>query len=291
MNSSPLRYPGGKAKIASFVKMLIENTGNSHPVYMEPFAGGAGVAIELLLQDEVDEIVINDYDKAIYSFWRAVTKESDKLLDLIERTPVNIEVWRQQKEIYMNQNSRYSLELAFATFFLNRTNRSGILKAGPIGGVEQNGNYLIDARYNKTALIERIEKIVSKKKRIRVTNKEANSFIENIIPDYESGFVYFDPPYFHKGPELYKNFFSEKDHQILAKKIIDNVKCDWIVTYDFTKEIIKLYEEYETKKFDLNYSVVNGRRKSEILVLKKADYINDTVMQLNKVNLRNLDDE
>ena len=52
-----------------------------------------------------------------------------------------------------------------------------------------------------------------------------------------------------------------------------------------------LYEEYETKKFDLNYSVVNGRRKSEILVLKKADYINDTVMQLNKVNLRNLDDE
>lgn len=131
MNSSPLRYPGGKAKIASFVKMLIENTGNRHPVYMEPFAGGAGVAIELLLQDEVDEIVINDYDKAIYSFWRAVTKESDKLLDLIERTPVNIEVWRQQKEIYMNQNSRYSLELAFATFFLNRTNRSGILKAGP----------------------------------------------------------------------------------------------------------------------------------------------------------------
>ena len=291
MNSSPLRYPGGKAKIAPFIKMLIANTGNNHPVYIEPFAGGAGVAIELLLKDEVEEIVINDYDKAIYSFWRAVIKESDKLLDLIEKTPVNIEEWKKQKEIYLNESHKYSLDLAFATFFLNRTNRSGILKAGPIGGFDQTGNYLIDARYNKQELIQRIEKICSKKKRIKVTNKEVISFIDNVIPKYENGFVYFDPPYFHKGPELYKNFFVEKDHQVLARKIIDEVCCDWIVTYDYTDKIVQLYEAFETKKFDLNYSVVNGRKKSEILVLKDAKYINETVMKLNKINLRDLGDD
>ena len=196
MNSSPLRYPGGKGKIAPFIKMLIKNTGNQNPVYIEPFAGGAGVAIELLLQDEVDEIVINDYDKAIYSFWRALIHESNRLLDLIEKTPVSIEEWRKQKDIYLNEGHNYSIELAFATFFLNRTNRSGILKAGPIGGFDQKGNYLIDARYNKKELIQRMEKICNQKKRIKVTNKEVISFIDNVIPKYEKGFVYFDPPYY-----------------------------------------------------------------------------------------------
>ncbi len=291
MNSSPLRYPGGKGKIAPFIKMLIKNTGNQNPVYIEPFAGGAGVAIELLLQDEVDEIVINDYDKAIYSFWRALIHESNRLLDLIEKTPVSIEEWRKQKDIYLNEGHKYSIELAFATFFLNRTNRSGILKAGPIGGFDQKGNYLIDARYNKKELIQRMEKICNQKKRIKVTNKEVISFIDNVIPKYEKGFVYFDPPYYHKGPELYKNFFSEKDHQILAKKITESVKCDWIVTYDLTDEIVRLYQDYDTKKFDLNYSVVNGRKKSEILVVKKPEYINGKIKTNNKINLRELYEE
>ena len=141
MNYSPLRYPGGKTKIAPMVKLLIEKSGMKNVTYVEPFAGGAGVSLELLFSGEVDHIVINDYDKAIYSIWRAIIDNTNQFVELIENTEVSIDEWYRQKNIYTNQSNRYSVELAFATFFLNRTNRSGILAAGPIGGYEQNGAF------------------------------------------------------------------------------------------------------------------------------------------------------
>lgn len=171
MNYSPLRYPGGKTKIAPMVKLLIEKSGMKNVTYVEPFAGGAGVSLELLFSGEVDHIVINDYDKAIYSIWRAIIENTNQFVDLIENTEVSIDEWYRQKNIYTNQSNRYSVELAFATFFLNRTNRSGILAAGPIGGYAQNGNYLIDARYNKEELINRILRI-AKYRMIHVCNHE-----------------------------------------------------------------------------------------------------------------------
>ena len=148
-NYSPLRYPGGKSKLAPFVSLAIKKANLQNPVYIEPFAGGAGTALELLFNGIVDEIVINDYDKAIYSMWRAILTNTRKFIYFIENTPLNDVEWRKQKKIYTTQNKKYSIELGFATFYLNRTNRSGILSAGPIGGHNQTGNYLIDARFNK----------------------------------------------------------------------------------------------------------------------------------------------
>ena len=289
MNRSPLRYPGGKGKISSFIKALIENTNQDNSIYIEPFAGGAGVALDLLLSDNVESIVINDYDKAIYSFWRAIKEDAEQLLNLIDNTPVTLQEWYNQKNIYQEFNKKYSIELAFATFFLNRTNRSGILKAGPIGGKYQDGKYKLDARFNKSNLTKRIEDIVKNKKRIKVYNKESLVFVKEIIPQYKNGFVYFDPPYFHKGQALYKNFFEYEDHKHLAKQIQETVDCEWIVTYDYTKEMIDLYRQYPTMLFDLSYSAVNGRKKSEILVMKDDKYINDMVMKNNNINLRRLE--
>jgi DNA adenine methylase len=180
---SPLRYPGGKGKLAPFMGLMINKMNIQNGTYIEPFAGGAGVALMLLMEGYVDNIVINDYDKAIYSVWRAIVSEPENLIDRILHTPIDIEEWKKQKEIYVGQNSKYSLDLAFATFFLNRTNRSGILKGGPIGGFEQTGNYGIDARYNAEKLVERICAIAKYKKNIKVYNKEIVSFIENIL-DY-----------------------------------------------------------------------------------------------------------
>lgn len=288
MNKSPLRYPGGKAKLSNFIAELLFNSGQKD-VYIEPFAGGAGVALDLLLSDRVQNIVINDYDKAIYSFWRAVLNDTEELIDKIKQTPVTIEQWEMQKDIYLNRNSKYSIDLAFATFFLNRTNRSGILKAGPIGGRKQDGNYKIDARYNKAELIKRIETISKNKKRIKLYNKEIISFIHGVISKYDEAFVYFDPPYYNKGPELYRNFFTREDHSNLAKIIQEDVKCEWIVTYDLTDEIIDLYRDCEKRKFDISYSAVNGRRKSEVLILKNCQYISN-FNKPDKINLRNLDE-
>lgn len=265
---SPLRYPGGKTKLFPLIKLLINKANIINGTYIEPFAGGSGVALSLLMDDVVDTIVINDYDKAIYSFWRTLTDDTNKLIRLIRNTPISVEEWKRQKDIYSNNNKRYSAELGFAAFYLNRCNHSGILKAGPIGGYGQAGNYQIDARFNKENLIDRIYKIASKKSQIVVYNKEIRSFIVNYIPKYKNNsFIYFDPPYYKKGEELYKNFFVPKDHSDIADLISKNIDCFWLVTYDDVKEIKKLYDNYEYKKFDLNYSLANTGKASEIMLV------------------------
>lgn len=267
MNYSPLRYPGGKSKIAPFVSLLIEKCNIGECTYVEPFAGGAGVALSLLFEGTVTDIVINDYDKAIYSMWRAILDETKAFINLVHTTPLTIDEWKIQKKIYTNKNNKYSLELGFATFYLNRTNRSGILAAGPIGGFDQTGNYLIDARYNRESLVKRIEKIAAHKNHIHLYNKDIESFIKNYLPKYQqNAFIYFDPPYYNKGKELYKNFFAHKDHRRISK-LIKELNCYWMVTYDDVDEICELYKDCECKQFDLNYSVANSGKKSEIMFL------------------------
>lgn len=287
---SPLRYPGGKGKLAPFMGLMINKMNIQNGTYIEPFAGGAGVALMLLMEGYVDNIVINDYDKAIYSVWRAIVSEPENLVDRILHTPVDIEEWKKQKEIYVGQNSKYSLDLAFATFFLNRTNRSGILKGGPIGGFEQTGNYGIDARYNAEKLVERIRAIAKHKKHIKVYNKEIVSFIEHVLPSYgQNTLTYFDPPYFKKGPELYKNFFDKEDHAKIARLILSGVPGNWIITYDDTPEIIELYKQQCIRRYDLNYSVANTGKSSEVIVFNDDKFCPTNQELLNQeinINLR-----
>lgn len=287
---SPLRYPGGKGKLSSFMEMMIKKTGHEGGTYIEPFAGGAGIALELLEKNVVSEIVINDYDKGIYSFWRAVLTETDRFIKEIENIPITLDEWDRQRHICLNEDSRYSFELGFATFFMNRTNRSGIIKGGVIGGRKQTGKWKIDARFNKMNLIERINNIADNKDSIHLYNKEIESFIENYLPKYENNaLVYFDPPYFNKGKQLYLNYFNYDDHKRIEKVINQTVNCDWIITYDDVPEIADLYSKHPLKRYDLNYSVASKRKESEIIVFSDIDLI-PTHLELNqngiKVNLR-----
>lgn len=265
---SPLRYPGGKAKLAPFIRYVIENKLNRDiDTYIEPFAGGAGVALDLLLRDVVENIIINDYDKAIYSFWKAAIFDTDRFVRRIQEINITVEEWHRQKNIYTNFRNRYSFDLGFATFFLNRTNRSGIITAGPIGGFEQNGNYPIDARFNKQALIQKIKEIAEKRNRIKVYNKDIRSFIQLvIIPNQKNSFVYFDPPYFQKGKELYKNYFLPKDHDEIYKRITQTLTCPWLITYDNVVNISDLYHQYYCKNYELVYSLSNKGKASEIMI-------------------------
>lgn len=264
-NYSPLRYPGGKTKIAPLIKVMIKKS--TRPlVYVEPFVGGGGVALDLLINGDVESIVINDYDKSIYSFWRAVLTSPNKFIDLIFKTPITIEEWEKQRQIYLTRNNKYSLELGFATFYLNRTNHSGIIKAGPIGGIEQNGEYKINARYNKYDLVKKIRLISKYKNKIRLYNKEIRTFIDKVLPKYQNHFIYFDPPYYKKGKDLYKNFFIDKDHIELSEKI-KNISDYWIVTYDNEERIKEIYEDYQIRTYLINHSAANSGKSEEIIFL------------------------
>lgn len=286
---SPLRYPGGKGKLEPFMELLIRQTGHLGGTYVEPFAGGAGIALELLEKGIVSDIVINDLDKGIYSFWRAILTETGRFINNIRNVELSIDEWNRQREI-IDDCSRYSYELGFATFYLNRTNRSGIIKGGVIGGIEQAGNWRMDARFNREALIERIVKIASRKNHIHLYNKDVNSFIQNYLPKYQqNAFVYFDPPYFDKGKQLYLNFFSYDDHVRIERMINNQVNCDWVITYDDVQEIADIYQNHILKRFDLNYSAAVKRKASEIIIFKRKSMIpTDSQLQHNGicVNLR-----
>lgn len=282
---SPLRYPGGKGKLTPLIELLIDKCGHRGGIYIEPFAGGAGVAIELLERGVVSEIVINDLDKGIYSFWRAILEETDRFLEQVSRVPLTIDEWKKQRSICFGNNKKYSFELGFATFYMNRTNRSGIIKAGVIGGMEQSGLWKLDARFNREDLIFRIKKIAENKSKIHLYNKDIKSFLENYVPKYEeNAFIYFDPPYFNKGKQLYLNFFNYNDHIRIEKLIGDTVNCDWIITYDDEPEIEKIYEKYCIKRIELNYSVAKRRKSKELIIFESSSSVPD-INELMKNNI------
>ena len=266
---SPLRYPGGKGKLSLFMEYMIDRLGHRGGTYIEPFAGGAGIAVELLLKNVVNRIVINDYDKGVWSFWKAILTDTDRFVEQVRTVPLTIDEWYRQHKICVNQNDKYSFELGFATFYMNRTNRSGIIKGGVIGGLEQAGNWTMDVRFNREDLINRIQNIASRKKDIKLYNKDISSFITNYVPLYEdNAFIYFDPPYYEKGKQLYMNYFSHEDHVRIESAIRQHINCDWIITYDDVKEIEEIYKDYQLYLYDLNYSVSAKCKASELMIFR-----------------------
>lgn len=265
---SPLRYPGGKSKIAAFVKQIIKDNNLLDGVYVEPFAGGAAVALSLLMDEYVSRIVINDKDRSIYAFWYSVLNETERLCQYIEETPVTMDTWRMQREIQSADNKKTVdlLSLGFSTFFMNRTNRSGIIKAGVIGGFNQTGNYKIDARYKKEELIGRIRRIAAYADRIELHNEDAAdliSRISNITP--QNTIMYLDPPYYKKGRGLYMNYYNDSDHKTIRDVITNVNTIRWIVSYDNSTFIKSLYEDFRSQEFYLNYSANNNGKGTEVI--------------------------
>lgn len=263
---SPLRYPGGKGKLARFVADTVRQNGLADGLYVEPYAGGAAVAWELLLTGIVRRVAINDISKPIYCFWHCVLERTDELLRLIRDTPVTIETRDRLKSFFMQRDYEDELTLAFATFFLNRTNRSGILNGGMIGGRSQNSNWKLDARYNKPDLIDRIERIGRASRRISLTNMDAIEFLSTYYPSWNrKTLVYLDPPYFDKGPDLYPNFYKPNDHAGVANTVGSLKNVSWIVSYDDVEPISCLYEGRNWLRYTIGYSARECGRGREAM--------------------------
>lgn len=262
---SPLRYPGGKRKLTNFIKLIFHNNNLLDGEYAEAYAGGASVALALLYDEYVRKIHINDLDRGIYAFWHSVLYETQALCGLINDTPVTIEEWHYQKGIQNNPDTSM-LDLGFSTFFLNRTNRSGIISGGVLGGKNQTGEWKLDARYNKIELISRIQKVARYRDRIYLYNLDAAKFIAEILPHFpQRTLIYLDPPYFVKGQQLlYTNYYEPQDHRAIAS-LVHNIKQHWLVSYDDVPQIHELYKEYRCLNYGLNYSAQSRYRGAEIM--------------------------
>ncbi|EKN6169037.1 TPA: DNA adenine methylase [Yersinia enterocolitica] len=264
---TPLRYPGGKGKLAYYLKGLIKHNALLDCHYIEPFAGGAGVALELLMQEYVRKITINDIDPAIYAFWYSVLNHTEELCDKINSISVSIETWNEQKLILASDKHKNILELGFSAFFLNRTNRSGILNAGVIGGKSQSGKWTLDVRFNKKDLIDRIKKIARYKDRIIIKNEDTLDLLINLsLKEHSHYLMYLDPPYYVKGQGLYRNFYEHKDHIDIRNQLGRMPELHWIATYDNAPEIKEMYESQMIVEFDLQYTAQSKRIGSEVMI-------------------------
>ena len=252
---------------------IIHNNELRYCHYAEPYAGGCGLALSLMFGGYVSQIHINDIDPAIWSFWHSVLENMNDLIRKIQTTPITLNEWEKQREIYLTADFSDPLVLGFSTFFLNRTNRSGIIKgAGVIGGKSQSGNYKIDCRFNKEDLINRIKRINKYKDRISLYNSDAIEFMKNDNIFHDKTLFFIDPPYYNKGASLYTSFYKPEDHSIVSENI-KKLDQPWIVTYDNTTEIAELYNQFNQYPFNINYSLQTKRKGDEILITSKDIYI------------------
>ena len=275
---SPLRYPGGKARFAPFIANLIHCNGLEGGHYLEPYAGGAGVGLELLFHNIVSHIHINDVDSAVYDFWVAVTRFPDDILRMLHNTPVTMEQWHYWHNVLQGNIDVGQVERGFATLFLNRTNRSGILKGGVIGGKGQSGTYRLDARFKKDILAKRIERIALQANHISVYKEDALVLLRKhaeILP--AKSLIYLDPPYYVKGQGLYRNFYSHRDHEEIAKLVqLKGFAKNWVVSYDRVVEIEQMYSTSNVLRYSLHYTAQARYTGKEVMFfsanIKLPDY-------------------
>ncbi|WP_114195274.1 DNA adenine methylase [Edaphovirga cremea] len=275
---TPLRYPGGKGKLSYFIKDVIEINNLNDGVYVEPYAGGAGIALELLLQEYVRKIHINDIDYAIYSFWHSVIHDAENLCRLIHDAQVNMDAWSFYRNILANPCQFSQLEVGFAAFFLNRTNRSGILKAGVIGGKAQEGLWKMDVRFNRIDLIKRIESIADYNQRISISNLDTLDFLDEVeYLDQNKTLLYLDPPYYIKGQGLYRNFYNHDDHVSVMSKLKRTKFPFWLVSYDNAEEIKKIYKDFDKIEYSLQYTAQQKRVGEEVMIFSPKIVVPNTL--------------
>lgn len=286
-HKTPLRYPGGKQRLAPFILEILKENDLEGGSYAEPYAGGGGVGIELLLTDKISHFYLNDSCVAIYSFWNSVLYQTEELCRRITDTPLTVPIWKTQREILASLDEFDEIDIGFATFYLNRCNRSGIIAGGGlIGGLKQDGDWRMDARFPKEKLVKRIRAIAEKENSITVSKLDAEIFIRNTIPTLPANsLVYFDPPYFKKASGLYFNAYKAADHGRIAKEI-QAAPGRWVVSYDNVPQIRKHYAERRQFAFSLQYNAATAYKGREVFFFSDATEIPRT-SSLKQIN-RNL---
>lgn len=264
---TPLRYPGGKQRLAPFILELIVKNQLVGGHYVEPYAGGAGVGIELLLSRHVSHIHLNDSSPQIYAFWNSILTQPDEFCKRISSASLTVEEWKRQREIVRHPGSYNEMEVGFSTFYLNRCNRSGVLSGGLIGELEQKGEWKMNARFSRNELIRRIEAVSNRATAITLRNWDAERFILEHIPTLpQETFVYCDPPYFEKASSLYLNHYGKADHARIARIIQEQLARKWAVSYDNAAEILSYYSERRSFLYDLQYNAAHVYKGKEIFI-------------------------
>jgi DNA adenine methylase len=266
---SPLRYPGGKQKLAGYFRHLIRQNKLNDANFYELYAGGASISLELLSTGFIRSATLLERDPLIYCFWKSAISYSDELVCKIRNVKITLATWKRMRkfrDIESIEKERI-VDMGFAGLFLNRTNFSGILNANPIGGMTQTSEYKVGCRFNKKELIKKIMVVAKFKKHINVEFGDALEFLKKNKWKFRFGknLLYLDPPYFKQGPNLYRFFYTFEDHKAIAETM-SGIDTPWIVSYDRNPTIEKMYRNQVKQIVPLNYEMKHTKKVDELII-------------------------
>lgn len=252
MFKSPLRYPGGKSRVAKKISNLIPEFDE----YREPFLGGGSVFIyqKQLFPDRI--FWINDVYFELFNFWKISQKDIVSLVEKVLHLKAKFQNGKDlHRYLNFNQSKFTNLEKAASFFIFNRITFSGTTLSG---GYSESA-FL--GRFTKSS-IERLKPLDTILEDAQITNFDYKNLVNR---SGKNVFIYLDPPYFSaKESKLYGkrgNLHSNFDHKEFAK-VMKGCKHKWLITLDDCVYIRELFSFAKIKPLEFAYGMRNVKSNS-----------------------------
>lgn len=238
---SPFRYPGGKTWLVPTIRKWLRSRKIQPKLFIEPFAGGGIVSLTVAFEKLSDQILMVELDEEVAAVWEAIiTGDGQWLAETIRNFDLTIDSVNK----VLTEEDQTIRSRAFKTILKNRVYHGGILAPGS-GMIKygENGKG-ISSRWYPNTLSKRILSIHHIRSRIQFIHGDGLEIINRYKDDSDVCF-FIDPPYTaskkRAGSRLYKYF--ELNHQALFS-VIENIKGDFIMTYDDADEIASLAKNH-----------------------------------------------
>jgi len=265
---SPFRYPGGKTWLVPYVRTWLSSLSPKPRVLIEPFAGGGIVGLTAAFEKLAEHVVLVEKDADVASVWHAILGgQADWLARQIEQ----FDLTPQRVREVLGKQPQTQRERAFATILRNRVQRGGIMAPG--GSLMKNGENGrgLRSRWYPETLAKRIRTIAAIRNRITFIQGDGLEVIAAYADDEGAAF-FVDPPYTVAARRLYQHW--EVDHRKLFA-LLRNTSGNVLLTYDNTREIVALAEEFRFETRAVAMKNTHHARMTELLIAKDLTWLRD----------------
>ena len=241
---TPFGRTGGKSRIKKEIVLLFPK---DFKIYVEPFVGAGSVFFGKEKKNHLE--ILNDKDE-----------NPINLIKLFKETDGN-EISKNINNIYIKEDFQKLLNdktntNKYRDLLLNKLSFRCNLRSFSIGRRLKPGdnNNIIKSKYDNRYK-ERLKDVI-------LLNKD----YKDIIDKYDSPdtFFYLDPPY--EGAK--KDYIFGEINPLDVFNIVDNIKGKFLLSYNKSENILKIFNKFNIKTINTTYSnnVGGGLKKEELLI-------------------------